>query len=352
MRILAIDIGAGTRDLLLYDPAKRLENCVQMILPSFTKVMAKRIDASSGDLHLRGRVVGGGPMVRALRRHLGRGFQVSIGPEAAFTIKNEPGKVREKGLEIHEYSGGMAFDLDELELPALQAFLATFEERLEPGDGIAVAVQDHGNAPSGHSDRDFRWRHFEESLRREPRLSSLLYPGDAVPGCFLRMQSVAAYLRLHLPGCPFVVADTCVAALLGCVSPLGGYAPAPGQLDLVLNLGNGHTMAGILRDGEVLALFEHHTHDLELRPGNLPRFLGQLAEGTIRGDEVVADAGEGALVREAVGAANLSRFLVTGPRRRLALEQPFPFACRPEFAAPAGNMMITGCLGLLGGFAL
>lgn len=352
MRILAIDIGAGTRDLLLYDPAKRLENCVQLILPSFTKVMARRIDAATSDLHLRGRIVGGGPMVRALRRHLSRGHRVSIGPEAAYTIKNEPGKVLERGLEIREQEGGVAFELDELELPALQSFLATFEEKLEPGDGVAVAVQDHGNAPSGHSERDFRWRHFAESLAREPRLTSLVYQADAVPPCFRRMQSVAAYLRQHLPGCPFVVADTCVAALLGCLSPLGGYAPAPGQVDLVVNLGNGHTMAGILRDGEVLALFEHHTHDLELRPDNLPRFVGQLVEGTLRGDDVVADGGEGAFLREAVGAARLSRFLVTGPRRRLALERPFPFACRPEFAAPAGNMMITGCLGLLTGFGL
>jgi uncharacterized protein (DUF1786 family) len=352
MRILAIDIGAGTRDVLLYDPAKRLENCVQLIVPSFTKVMARRIDETSSDLHLRGRIVGGGPMVRALRRHLGRGFRVSIGPEAAFTIKNQPSKVLERGLEIREQGCGAVFELDELELPALQTFLATFEEKLEPGDGVAVAVQDHGNATSGHSDRDFRWRYFQESLTREPRLASLLYPGTAVPDCFLRMQSVASYLRLHLPGCPFVVADTCVAALLGCLSPLGGYAPAPGQVDLVVNLGNGHTMAGILRDGEVLALFEHHTHDLELRPDNLPRFLGQLVDGTIRSDDVVADAGEGAFVREVVGATRLSRFLVTGPRRRLALERPFPFDRRPEFAAPAGNMMITGCLGLLAGFGL
>ena len=33
-RILAIDIGAGTMDVLLYDPARPMENAVQLVLPS------------------------------------------------------------------------------------------------------------------------------------------------------------------------------------------------------------------------------------------------------------------------------------------------------------------------------
>jgi uncharacterized protein (DUF1786 family) len=35
MKILAIDIGAGTEDVLLYDDEKRsIENCIKMVLPS------------------------------------------------------------------------------------------------------------------------------------------------------------------------------------------------------------------------------------------------------------------------------------------------------------------------------
>ncbi len=43
MRILAVDIGTGTQDILLFDSSKLLENCVQMIMPSPTTVVAKRI---------------------------------------------------------------------------------------------------------------------------------------------------------------------------------------------------------------------------------------------------------------------------------------------------------------------
>jgi len=33
MRILAVDIGTGTQDILLFDSSKRVENCVKMIMP-------------------------------------------------------------------------------------------------------------------------------------------------------------------------------------------------------------------------------------------------------------------------------------------------------------------------------
>ena len=42
-RILAIDIGAGTMDVLLYDPAQPMENAVQLVLPSATAIAGKKI---------------------------------------------------------------------------------------------------------------------------------------------------------------------------------------------------------------------------------------------------------------------------------------------------------------------
>jgi uncharacterized protein (DUF1786 family) len=33
MRILCIDVGHGTQDILLYDSEKNLENCTQLIIP-------------------------------------------------------------------------------------------------------------------------------------------------------------------------------------------------------------------------------------------------------------------------------------------------------------------------------
>ena len=41
MKLLAVDIGVGTEDILLYDDAQsRLENCVKRVLPALTQVYA------------------------------------------------------------------------------------------------------------------------------------------------------------------------------------------------------------------------------------------------------------------------------------------------------------------------
>ena len=45
-RILAIDIGAGTMDVLLYDPAQPMENAVQLVLPSATAIAGRKIAAA------------------------------------------------------------------------------------------------------------------------------------------------------------------------------------------------------------------------------------------------------------------------------------------------------------------
>ena len=41
--ILAIDIGAGTQDILFYDKAKYIENCPKMILPSASSILSNKV---------------------------------------------------------------------------------------------------------------------------------------------------------------------------------------------------------------------------------------------------------------------------------------------------------------------
>ncbi|MEO6398536.1 MAG: pyruvate formate lyase-activating protein, partial [Tepidiformaceae bacterium] len=64
MRILAIDMGTGTQDILLFDSENPVENCVKMILPSATQIAATRIRRASREgraIALTGVVAGGGP---------------------------------------------------------------------------------------------------------------------------------------------------------------------------------------------------------------------------------------------------------------------------------------------------
>ena len=60
MKILAIDIGAGTQDILLFDSNKKIENCISLVLPTPSKWIAERIRAVEGDLYIYGDTIGGG----------------------------------------------------------------------------------------------------------------------------------------------------------------------------------------------------------------------------------------------------------------------------------------------------
>src|SRR5660398_229955 len=73
MKLLAIDVGMGTQDILLYDSGKNIENCFKMVLPSQTRIIANRIieeTRSKKDIVLTGETMGGGPCSSAVKRHL------------------------------------------------------------------------------------------------------------------------------------------------------------------------------------------------------------------------------------------------------------------------------------------
>ncbi len=77
MRILAIDIGTGTQDILLFDSSGAVENCVKMVMPSPTALLAERIHRATAlgqPILFTGVTMGGGPSKRALSRHTGSGL--------------------------------------------------------------------------------------------------------------------------------------------------------------------------------------------------------------------------------------------------------------------------------------
>ena len=83
MRILAIDMGTGTQDILLFDSNKPVENSVKMVLPSATEVAARRIrraQAEGRPLLLVGTVAGGGPCAWAVEDFLKAGGQAFATP--------------------------------------------------------------------------------------------------------------------------------------------------------------------------------------------------------------------------------------------------------------------------------
>ncbi len=145
--------------------------------------------------------------------------------------------------------------------------------------------------------------------------------------------------------CPMVVMDTAPAAVLGATLDQRVAAPAR---KLVANIGNFHALAFRLGPGGIEALFEHHTGMLDV--ARLDTLLAALAGGSLTNADVFDSMGHGALVFDAAPLAlEAGEFgiAVTGPRRAMLRDSHL----RPLFAAPYGDMMIAGCLGLLLGVA-
>ena len=343
-------MGAGTTDLLLTRPGQPIENAVKLVVPSRTQVVAAQIATATArgqTVLFFGPVMGGGASGSAMKAHLAAGRQFVATGDAALTFDDDADKVRAAGarvigdgaapeLRARVPSGSLAEvhsgDLDPDGLRQALALLGA-----EPVfDAVAVAVQDHGFSPSG-SNRVFRFELWRQAVAERRRITDLFYAGE-VPGALTRL-GAAARLARELAGGGFtLVSDTGPAALYGALPRDSGDA-------VLVNVGNGHTICVVALDGRLAGVFEHHTRRLD-GPG-LEEQLRRFLAGSLFGDEVRKDGGHGAVLHPdaAAGEPLASRLplIVTGPRRALLEGSSLPL----EFAAPHGDMMLTGCFGLL-----
>jgi uncharacterized protein (DUF1786 family) len=336
-----VDVGTGTQDVLLFDSEREIENCVQLVLPSPTQIVARRIrraTASGRAVLLVGRTMGGGPSAWAAEEHARRGFPIYATPDAGRTFDDELPKVEQMGVRIiSEEEAAQLGDVErivlhDLDLASLLGALAPFEVELDLA-AVAVAVFDHGNAPPGVSDRVFRFEYIAETVVQND-LAAFAYPKEAIPERLTRMRAVAQDVPADLPA---LVMDTGPAAVLGALEDPTVRAV---RNVLLANVGNFHTLAFHQVAGEIRGIFEHHTGELTVLA--LERYLGQLAAGTISNAEVFADKGHGALVRGFSGGAP-DLLAVTGPRRAILAGSQL----QPYNAVPHGAMMLAGCFGLL-----
>ena len=339
MQVLAVDVGTGTQDILLFDSEVELENCVQMVLPSPTQLVAaqiRRATAAGEGVLLTGVTMGGGPCAWAAEEHLRQGLAVYATHDAARTFDDDLSRVERMGVRLVEDGvapdGLRRIELRDFDFEAIARALRLLGVELSL-DAIAVAVFDHGAAPPGVSDRAFRFEHIAATVAQND-LAAFAYLREDVPARLTRMAAVAATAPA---GVPLLVMDTGPAAVLGALDDARLRATSSA---VVANLGNFHTLAFHVADGKVIGLFEHHTGELSRE--RLEYYLRGLGDGTIANAEVFADKGHGALI---AGFAPRSPELlaVVGPRRHLLSGSPL----RPYFAVPHGDMMLTGCFGLL-----
>jgi uncharacterized protein (DUF1786 family) len=332
-RILAIDAGAGTQDVLLYESDKTMENCVQLVLPSRTMIVAGRIrqaTARGEDVFLTGNLMGGGPCVSAIKKHLRAGLVVYATPLAAKTIRDNPREVEALGVQIVEQAptDAMTIRTGDVDLAALGRALALFDVELP--ERYAIAVQDHGETLEG-SQRRFRFQQWQRFVEQGGDIIKLAYL--ELPPHLTRMKAVQA----DVPGA--MLMDTGSAAIWGALCD-ENVASHQGDGLIVVNVGNQHTIGFLLREERVWGLFEHHT--VLMNPDKLAAYVDSLREGTLTNDEVYGDNGHGAYVHpDYPGDGNFRFVAITGPNRGMAVSLGY------YMAVPYGDMMMTGAFGLV-----
>lgn len=333
MKILAIDIGAGTQDILLFDSQKKTENCISLVLPTPSSFFTEKLKTIKSHVYMHGDTVGGGSLGRTILRHIQKGYRVVMEESAAYSIRNDLDEVRSMGIEVGKKPEADHFEeleIREVNLPLFIKFLSNFEEDLHV-DVIAIAVQDHGVSPKGVSDRAFRFGNMEKMIRKDSRPETFYFLKDSIPACYLRMRSAVAAVK-RSSSTPVLVMDTCFSAILGCLDEVTGPS-------LIVNVGNGHTIAALLIEKKIEGLYEHHTH--ELTPEKMEHDLRLFVRGELDGKKVFEENGHGAITLKPFHGE--IPVIVTGPNRDLFRETSFKFI----YAAPGGNTMMTGPMGLV-----
>ena len=340
LRILAIDVGAGTQDVLVYEQGKTLENCVKLVLPSQTQVVGQRVrraTAAKKPVHLTGTVMGGGASTAAVADHLDAGLAVSATPAAARTIHNDLARVERAGVILSDDPppGAVVVETKDVDLDALGAALRMFGVEMPPL--VAIAVQDHGYRP-GAGNNEVRFDYLRGLIADGGDLARMVYAEP--PAGMTRM----AAARETVPGAYLM--DTGAAAVLGALGDPVVARAAAAEGAILVNVGNMHTFAVLVRGRRLYGLFEHHTG------GITAAIIGDLVErlraGTIDDDSFQRDFdGHGAALDPAYRDEGPFRFVaITGPNRVLARSLGY------HEAAPHGDMMLAGAYGLVEGVLL
>jgi uncharacterized protein (DUF1786 family) len=217
----------------------------------------------------------------------------------------------------------------DVDMDAFGAALGMLNYSLPKNIAVAVAVQDHGVAPAGVSDRQFRFRQIEKKIRKGATFRDFIITKRTK--AFSRASAVIQSLNDQGYN-DVLVMDTKIAGIYGGL--YGIKLPA-----IAIDAGNGHTTAAsVAADGTIVGIFEHHT--MQLTPETMREYIEKLAAGTITNEEVFDSGGHGAYVREAIMPQAV---IATGPRRNMALKTGLDV----KLASPLDDVYMVGPVGMI-----
>ncbi len=330
MKVLCIDIGSKTQDVLLYIHGEKIENCPKFVLPSPAVLIAKkikRLTQRGKNIYLYGHNMGGG-FKKELMNHLKKGLKVASHPEAAMAIKDNLSTVESYGIKISlscpkDYIPLYLTDFDPL---FWESVLNQFG--LDLYDMVIIAAQDHGF--HGHiSNREGRFKIWKELLTIKIRIEELLF--EKPPSSLTRLRTINSIT--HGP-----VADTSSAAALGVLYDKQIEDLNYQQGICIVNVGNSHTTAFLLYKNEIHGLYEQHTSNLTKE--SLVNDLEKLCQKRLTHEEVFSKNGHGCFIKESDIKFSTTRLFAIGPRRDM-------LDGIAQFIHPGGDVMLAGCFGLI-----
>jgi uncharacterized protein (DUF1786 family) len=276
--------------------------------------------------------MGGGAITAALVRHAQK-YRVVMTKDAARTVRDDLEQVKKRGIEIGE-EGDMRgpyrkFTLKDVDMDVFRNSMEELNYIFPRDLAVAVAVQDHGVAPKGTSDRVFRFGQIGDKIRKGATFRDFIFTKKTS-----RYSRVSAVIRsLNDEGFKDVlVMDTKIAGIFG-----GLYGePLPA---VAIDIGNGHTTAAsVAEDGTIVGVFETHTSDLT--PQKMALYIKKLADGTITNEEIFDEGGHGAYVKEPIKPKIIA---ATGPRRDMALRMKL----KVKLATPLDDVYMVGPVGMV-----